>query len=125
MVDKFGSVMIYVNDVRKVADFWIEKVNFSEVQVMEMEGKLLGVELMPYDNSDATITLYDKEFVKANSDVPDLATPSILFSTNDINDMQAKLKAAGVEVSDVTDMGGMLSINFPDPENNYFAVKQI
>lgn len=125
MINKFGNVMIYVNNPREVANFWIENVDFTEVNVVEMGGKLIGVEVSPYENSDTNITLFDKEWVKANSPAVYLDPPSLLFKTYDIKSMNEKMKANGVAVSEVMEMGGMITFNFPDPEGNYFAVQEV
>lgn len=43
MIDQFGQVMVYVNDVRVVADFWIQKMGFSEIHARYMEEKLISI----------------------------------------------------------------------------------
>lgn len=125
MINKFGNVMIYVNNPREVANFWIENVDFTEVDVVKMDGKLIGVEISPYENSEANITLFDKEWVRANSPVINLDPPSLLFKTYDIKSMNKKMKANGVAVSEISEMGGMVNFHFPDPEGNYFAVQEV
>ncbi len=125
MIDKFGQVMLYVNDVKNCADFWENKLSFTKVDEMIIDGKLISVEFMPYNNADTNLVLFDKEFVKATSGLAHLATPSLLFSTYDIKKTHKEFKDNGVNVSDISDIQGLINFNFPDPENNYFAVREI
>ncbi len=125
MIDKFGQVMLYVNNVEVCADFWINNFEFTKIDTMEVDGKIVSIELMPYNNSDTNLVLFDKEFVKATSDLAYLSTPSLLFSTYDIKEMHEKLTQRGVKVSEISDIQGLINFNFPDPENNYFAVREI
>lgn len=125
MINKFGNVMVYVKNPREAANFWIENVDFSEVNVVEFDGKMIGVEIAPYANSEANITLFDKEWVRENSPVVNLEAPSLLFETHDIKSMHKKMAENGVAVSDVMNVAGMVTFNFPDPDGNYFAVKEI
>ncbi len=127
MIDKFGRLMMYVNDVRACADFWINNFDFAEVDTIEVEGKLISVELLPYDACDVNICLFDKAFVIATSPLPAeyLAMPSLLFSSYNLEETQGKLKARGVQVSEISEMGGIVNFNFPDCEGNYFAMRQV
>ncbi len=125
MIDKFGQVMLYVLDVEKSANFWIENLEFTKVSEMVHEGKLISLELCPYNNADTHLVLFDKEFVMATSPLASLGTPSLLFSTYNINETHQKMKAKGVAVSEISDMEGIINFHFPDPENNFFAIREI
>ncbi len=82
MIDKFGRIMMYVNDVRTCADFWINNFEFTQIDTHEDGGKLISVELQPYENCDVNICLFDKAYVIATSPLTAeyLPTPSLLFS---------------------------------------------
>lgn len=54
-----------------------------------------------------------------------LGTPSILMETKNILQLHNELEKNGVEVSQISDMGGMKSFHFPDPEGNHFAVREV
>ncbi len=129
MIDKFGQVMLYVDDVQASADFWTSKLEFSIVNEMIINNALISVELSPYEDSDTNFVLFSKEFVRLEHaemgiEMP-LNAPSLLFSTYDIKETHRKLKEKGVAVSDISDMGGIININFPDNENNYFSIREI
>lgn len=125
MITKFGNVMIYVDDPRGVADFWINTIGFSEVDAQELDGRALFVEITPTVESDAHVTLFDRKLVAQSSPELDLATPSILFKSADITEMRDKLVEAGVTVGGIVEAGGMTTFNFADPEGNWFAVQQV
>ncbi|UQN15306.1 VOC family protein [Gulosibacter sp. ACHW.36C] len=125
MITKFGNVMIYVENPRDVADFWVDTVGFTEVDAQQVDGATLFVELTPTAASDAHITLFDRNVVAQSSPELDLATPSILFKSPDITAMRDSLAAAGTTVGDIVEAGGMTTFNFADPEGNWFAVKQV
>ncbi len=125
MIDKFGQIMLYVNDVEASASFWIEKLNFKEVDRLDFMGKLISVELSPYEDCDVNLVLFDKPFVAETSPSVNPATPSLLFSTYDIKKTNEELKAKGVAVSEISEFGGLVNFNFPDNENNYFAFREI
>jgi hypothetical protein len=125
MICKFGKVMIYVKDPRGVADFWIDKIGFTEIKVDTHETGILSVELTCNTISDASIVLFDRSIVEKMSPELNLATPSILFSSYDVMDMRNRLINNGVNVGEVVDIGDSITFNFSDIEDNYFAVQEI
>ncbi len=125
MIDKFGELMLYVNDVSASAKFWTENLEFIEVGTSIIDDKLISVELLPYKDCDVKVVLFDKAFVEQTSDLAYLATPSLLFSTYNIKETHQKLKDRGVKVSELSDAVGFMNFNFPDNENNYFAFREI
>lgn len=125
MICKFGKVMIYVKDPRAVADFWIDKIDFTEIKVDTHETGILSVELTCNNMSDASIVLFDRSIVEKMSPELNLGTPSILFSSYDVMDMRNRLINNGVSVGEVVEMGDSITFNFSDIEGNYFAVQEI
>ena len=125
MIDKFGKVMIYVNDPKTNADFWVSQLGFTQIKVDHLENKVLSVELAPTLESDAHIVLFNRAVVEETSPEIHLETPSILFSSYDIAEMRGKLAAEGVTVGEVWEVGGRKTFNFADNEGNYFAVEEI
>lgn len=124
MINKFGKVMIYVNNPRKVADFWIEKIGFTEENIIENENGVFSVELKVNHHSDASIVLLDKKVVEQMSSEVDLATPSIMFSSDNIVDTRNQFIDAGITVGEIVDNGNSKTFNFADIEDNYFVVEE-
>ena len=125
MIDQFGKVMVYVNDPRVVADFWVNVVGFTEVDAQENAGKTLSVEVVHDPVAGVGLVLFDRAVVAQMSPELDLATPSILFGSNDLVAMRDALAEKGVAVGELANHGGSTTFNFPDPEGNYFAVQQL
>lgn len=125
MVDKFGQVMVYVDNPRVVADFWIDIIGFTEGEINEAGGKVIAVEVRPKKESEASIVFFDKAIVKKASPELSLGTPSILFSTNNLKAFRAELKDKGVNVGEIIPMGNKITFNFSDIEENYFAVGEV
>lgn len=124
MINKFGKVMVYVKDPRAVADFWTEKIGFTEVRQQEMNNQVLSIELAPNETSDCHLVLFNRAIVEEMSGDISLGTPSILFGSYDINTMRSDLIAKGVTVGEIMEMGSR-TFNFADVEGNYFAVEEI
>lgn len=125
MIDQFGKVMIYVNEPRHVADFWVKQLGFTEVTAQEYEGKPLSIEVAHEPGAGAALVIFDRAVVAQMSPEIDLATPSILFGSKDVTAMRNRLEAAGVTVGEIAHHGGRATFNFADPEDNYFAVEQL
>lgn len=125
MICKFGKVMIYVKDTRAVADFWIDKIGFTEINADTYEAGILSVELKHNNMSDASIILFNRSIVEKMSPELNLGTPSILFCSYDVIDMRNRLINNGVNVGEVMEMGDSKTFNFSDIEGNYFAVQEI
>lgn len=124
MINRFGKVMVYVYNPRKVADFWIEKIGFTEENIVENENGVFSVELKVNKPSDASIVLLDKKIVEQMSPEVDLATPSIMFSSDNIADTQNQFIDAGIAVGEIVDNGNSKTFNFADNESNYFVVEE-
>ena len=124
MINKFGKVMVYVKDPRTVADFWTEKIGFTEVGQQEMNNQVLSIELAPNETSDCHLVLFNRAIVEEMSGGISLGTPSILFGSYDIDTMRSDLIAKGVTVGEIMEMGSR-TFNFADVEGNYFAVEEI
>lgn len=125
MIDQFGKVMLYVADPRRVADFWVNQLGFTEVTAQDLNGAVLSVEVAHAPGSGAALVIFDRAVAAQMSPELDLGTPSILFGSRDVTSMRAQLEQAGVAVGDLVEHGGRLTFNFSDPENHWFAVEQI
>ncbi|WP_407312285.1 VOC family protein [Desulfosporosinus sp. SB140] len=124
MINKFGKVMVYVKDPQAVADFWTEKIGFTEVGQQEMNNQVLSIELAPNETSDCHLVLFNRAIVEEMSGGISLETPSILFGSYDIDTMRSDLIAKGVTVGEIMEMSSR-TFNFADVEGNYFAVEEI
>lgn len=118
--------MLYVENQKTIRDFWVTHFNFVVKNEMS-NGDMYMVELAPHAETETTIVLHNREQIAKMSPELDMATPSLLFSlfsSDDLDGLHAKLKAAGITVGEIVDMPGQRVFNFADPENHYFAVKE-
>lgn len=114
------QVMLYVNDVLKAKGFW-EELGFSVLSQEEMDGTII-VELTPNQGAEIRFVLYDRAFIEQHS--PEVATnsPSIMFESEQIEELYKKILTMDVAVGDLIQLETTLVFNFADPDGNYFAV---
>jgi lactoylglutathione lyase len=75
-----------------------------------------------FANQDFSFELVPREMMKDNPDGLDLATPSICFHVDDLEQTRAALVSRGVAATEVGDHHGLRTFAFPDPEGRWFAV---
>lgn len=120
---QLAQLMLYVENQKEIRDFWVKHFDFV-VKNEVMNGDMYMIELSPHANAETTIILHNREQIMKMSPELDMATPSLLFATSDLEELHARLVAANVTVGEIVDMPGQRVFNFSDPENNYFAIKQ-
>lgn len=116
------EIILYVNDVVKVRDFW----------KMALDAKVFDEETMPDGslNSNLRVSdqvvlcLFNKKFIAEYSPEISLEVPSLIFNTADIQRSFTKIKSLGLSVGDVVDNKGQKLFNFSDPEGNYFVIAE-
>lgn len=120
---KFNQVMLYVNDQKKIADFWVEHFGYK-VEGREEYGATFAIILSDGRPNSTKLVLQNKAAVAAANPEMNLGTPSILLSTDD--DIDAIYKRLKDKLSFVGDMvnfpNGKKVFNFADFEGNYFAI---
>ncbi|CAN7529201.1 VOC family protein [Rossellomorea sp. LjRoot5] len=124
MIHKVGQVMLYVNDQDKAVDFWTEKVGFT-VKAEEDNGQgMRWIEVAPTKEAETSIILHNKEFVAKMSPGLNLGTPSLMFFTDQFDELYSGLSNKKVTIGEIVDMPGGRVFNFADHEENYFAVME-
>ncbi|MFV0558514.1 MAG: VOC family protein [Enterococcus sp.] len=116
------QIMLYVDDVKKVAAFW-QALGFVIIDEQEADGTAV-IEIGASELAQAHFVLYDRQFIEAHS--PEVASnsPSIMFFTTDAMALYKKMQANQVELGDLVQLGERLVFNFADIEGNYFAVSE-
>lgn len=126
MIERLKQVMIYVDDVSAMKDFWIEQVGFELLGEIEPgEGGMHFVELAPASNSQTSIVLFDQKVIAAQSPELNLGTPSLMFQTPDATALYHKFRDQGITVGELVEMPMGHVFNFSDPEGHYFAIQDI
>ncbi|EOT47582.1 MULTISPECIES: VOC family protein [Enterococcus] len=123
MFSNILQLMLYVSDVETASRFW-QSLGFLEVSRQDMEGTTI-VELALNEASGVHFVLYDREFFMEHSPGVVTSTPSIMFTTEDIDTLYQNVLSTEVEVGDLIQLENQLVFNFADPDGNYFAVTSI
>lgn len=123
MFSNILQLMLYVSDVETASRFW-QSLGFLEVSRQDMEGTTI-VELALNETSGVHFVLYDREFFMEHSPGVVTSTPSIMFTTEDIDTLYQNVLSTEVEVGDLIQLENQLVFNFSDPDGNYFAVTSI
>lgn len=116
------EVRVYVDDLSKEKEYWINKLGFQ--QVAERNGRFGQEYVLKHAGSELTFVLAAKEAAKKADPELDTDMPSIVLTTDDIYRAYNTMRERGVTVGDMFDLGSFKSFNFADPENNYMAVWQ-
>lgn len=123
MISKVGQIMLYVNNQDEAVDFWTEKVGFSVVSE-ENNGEMRWIEIAPTKGAETSIILHNKEFVANMSPELNLGTPSLMFFSENLDELRSNLSNNNVKVGEIVNMPSGRVFNFADNEENYFAVME-
>ncbi|MFD2116705.1 VOC family protein [Paenibacillus yanchengensis] len=123
MITKIGQVMVYVNDLEAVKQFWIKYLDFEVISEMKNE-HMHWIELAP-KGAATTIVLHNKEAIAKMSPELNLGTPSLMFHTNQFDELYHRLTSSNITVGDIMELPSGRVFNFADIESNYFAVMEV
>jgi len=124
MISKVGQIMLYVNNQDEAVEFWTETLGFSVISEENNGQGMRWIEIAPAKGSETTLILHNKEFVSKMSPGLNLGTPSLMFFTDNLDQLHIDLSAKNVKVGEIVTMPSGKVFNFADREENYFAVMQ-
>lgn len=124
MINKVGQIMLYVSNQDEAVNFWTEKVGFHVVAEEDNGEGMRWIELSPTKEAETSIILHNKEFIAKMEPELNLGTPSLLFFSDNLDELYNGLQNKDVTVGDIVDMPNGRVFNFSDNEGNYFAVLQ-
>ena len=113
-------VPIPVSDVERAKAFY-EQVGFGNVHDTQVTETMRVVQLTPPGSSCAIV------FGTGMGPITDMTPGSIKglhLVVDDMSAIRSALRARGIELSDVDDMGGVLYSYFRDPDGNEWALQQ-
>ncbi|MBF0746653.1 glyoxalase [Gemella sp. 19428wG2_WT2a] len=122
MLSKNLGVMLYVEDVAKEKEFW-KSIGFEIVSETEMMSYEM-FEMKSNLESSITFTVFNKEFIKQVSPEVVDNQPSVLFETNNLEELHKKLEAVTDTVGQIQEVP-FRNFNFASPSGNYYAVKEV
>ncbi|WP_316569306.1 VOC family protein [Neobacillus sp. YIM B06451] len=118
-----GQIMLYVNDQDGAVKFWTEKAGFV-VKSDENNGQMRWIEIAPANDVETTIVLHNKELIAIMEPELNLGTPSLMFFTDNLDNLYESLSSKNVTVGEIVNMPSGRVFNFADDESNYFAVME-
>lgn len=124
MMSKVGQIMLYVNNQDEAVDFWTEKVGFSVISEENNGQGMRWIEIAPTKGAETSIILHDKEFVSKMSPELNLGTPSLMFFSENLEELHSDLSNKNIKVGEIVNMPSGRVFNFADNEENYFAVME-
>jgi len=124
MINVLGQVMLYVNDQDQSVKFWTEKLGFVVLSEEDNGQGFRWIEVAPSNDAQTSIVLQNKEFVSKMEPELNLGTPSLMFFTDNIDQLYSDLVSKNVKVGEMVTIESSRIFNFADDEENYFAVMQ-
>lgn len=111
-------IMLYVGDVNLIAKFWITQFGAQIVERNPLPDNFANIVLQITE--DVQFSLFNREFIRQHSPEVLGPVPSIMLFIDNFADMAAKLNPHGK----VMEMNGGKTLNFNDPEGNYFVIAE-
>ncbi|TFJ46241.1 glyoxalase/bleomycin resistance/extradiol dioxygenase family protein [Carnobacterium divergens] len=124
MITNLGQIMLYVEDQKAVAQFWIEKIGFVILAEEQVDNGFYWIEIAPTKEATTSIVLHNKAMIAKMQPELNLATPSLLFDSANLDETYRIFKEKGVTVGDLVTMPDRRVFNFSDNEGNYFAIQE-
>ncbi|MDD1512086.1 VOC family protein [Priestia megaterium] len=124
MITKVGQIMVYVNDQDQAVKFWTEKMGFQVMSEQKNEQDMRWIELAPVSSAETTLILHNKQLIAKMQPELNVGTPSLLFFTENVDELYRDLTGKGVTVGEIVSMPSGKVFNFSDSEDNYFAVME-
>jgi predicted enzyme related to lactoylglutathione lyase len=124
MINKIGKITLYVNNQEDAKKFWTEKLNFVVKFEQPMGPNMKWLEVGPNEDAFTTFVLYDKNLMMAQNPSTNVAHPSILLSTKDIDVAYEQMKSKGVEVGELQKMPYGSMFSFKDQDGNEYILRE-
>lgn len=124
MFSRVGQIMLYVHNQDEAVKFWTEKLGFAVISEENNNQGMRWIEIAPKEGAETSIILHNKEFVAKMSPGLNLATPSLMFFTDNLDQLYSELVNKKITVGEIVNMPSGRVFNFADNEENYFAVME-
>lgn len=124
MIAKIGQIMLYVTNQDEAKKFWTEKVGFSVISEEDNGQGMKWIEIAPTKEADTSFVLHNKELIAEMQPKLNLNTPSIMFFTENLDELYKDLSGKKIKVGEIMTMPSGKVFNFADNEENYFAVME-
>lgn len=124
MIKKIGKITLYVSDQEKAKDFWTKKLNFVVKFEQAMGPNMKWIEVGPSEDEFTTFVLYNKDLMKAQNPQANVEHPSVILSTDKIEETYNEVKNNGVRVGEMMKMPYGSMFTFFDEDGNQYLVRE-
>lgn len=108
--------MIYVDDVDMSVEFWLDEFGAQLVARQTLNG---GYQNVIVEVSNGTeLSIFPRDYIRIYSPEVSENVPSLMFFSDRFAQLHDDILSAG----EITEVNGVLTFNFQDPEGNYFVV---
>lgn len=109
-------IMIYVDDVDMNVEFWTEEFGAKVIDRQTLNGGYQNV--IVGISKEIELSIFPKDYIRIYSPEVSENVPSLMFFADNFDQLHDELLSAG----EITEVNGVLTFNFQDPEGNYFVV---
>ncbi|MBM7694745.1 lactoylglutathione lyase [Peribacillus deserti] len=124
MISRVGQIMLYVNNQNEAVNFWTNNLGFTVISEEDSGQGMRWIEIAPYKDAETSIILHNKEFVANMDPELNLGTPSLMFFSENLDQLHSDLTNKNITVGEIVNMPSGRVFNFADSEENYFAVME-
>jgi lactoylglutathione lyase len=125
VIHKVGQIMLYVDNQDESVKFWTEKVGFVVRSEQDNGQGMRWIEIAPTKEAETSFVLHNKELIAKMQPELNLGTPSLMFFSEDLDQLYQDFKDKNITVGEMVNMpGGAKVFNFADEENHYFAIME-
>lgn len=124
MIKNLSKVTLYVDNQEDALLFWTKKIGFVLIFQQEIYPDFKWIEVAPNKLSETALVLYDKKLMNDQNPVQNTGTPSLIFSSKNIEETYIYLKSKGVKVGDLLDMPYGKIFSFYDEDSNSFLIRE-
>src|SRR4051794_5048471 len=104
MFSKVGQIMLYVNNQDEALDFWTKQLGFTVISEENNGQGMRWIEIAPKKGVETSIILHNKEFVAKMSPGLNLDTPSLMFFSENLEQLHSDLLNKNITVGEIVNM---------------------
>ena len=108
----------------RYCNFGQKNLGFSVISEEDNGQGFRWIEIAPTKDAETSIVLHNKEFIAKMQPELNLNTPSLLFYSENLDELHKDLSDKKITVGEIVNMPSGRVFNFADNEGNYFAVKE-
>lgn len=124
MIHAISKITLYVNNQEEAKAFWTEKAGFEVRSEEQMGPDMKWIEVGPAQGDGTVFVLYDKKLMEAQNPKVNVGHPSVMMSTDNIEEAYKELLEKGVSVGEIKRMPYGNMFQFEDMDGNQFLLRE-